>query len=239
MLGVVLAAVTGLWFVPRIPQDPAYHEFADRRAFLGVPNFGDVVSNVAFWVVGALGLSKLALSKVAGLHPSYAVYCSAIIGVGAGSAAYHFDPSTTILVWDRLPMTVGFMAFFAMVIGDRISLTLGRRALWPLVIVGVGSVGYWDYTESVGAGDLRPYGLVQFLPILLVAFILCAYRSRYLRSVYLWGSIGLYGLAKVSEHWDSWVYEVSGVISGHTIKHILSAVGVWLVILALRRSQPT
>lgn len=233
ILGVTLAAVGGLFFFPRIPQDPGYHEFVDRRTFLGVPNSGDVISNFMFVIGGAIGFRKYALSRMAGLHPSYALYCGAMIAVGVGSAIYHLDPSSATLVLDRLPMTVAFMGFFTMVIGDRISPALGRALLWPLVAAGVGSVGYWAYTESLGVGDLRPYGLVQFLPIVLVIIMLCAYRPRFLRSGYLWGSLGMYGLAKLAEYGDAWVYDVSATISGHTIKHLLAAVGVLLVVMAL------
>jgi len=238
ILGVTLAAVTGVFFIPRMPQDPGYHEFADGRVFVGLNNFGNVISNIVFVIVGALGLRKVGLSKTAGLHPSYVLYCGSVIAVGIGSAQYHLDPFSETLVWDRLPMTITFMAYFAMVLGDRISPALGRRALWPLVVLGIGSVLYWHYTELRGAGDLRLYGLVQFLPIALVVILLCAYQSRYLRSSYLWGSLGMYGLAKLAEHLDGWMYEISRVISGHTAKHLLAAVGVLLVIMALRGRFP-
>ena len=61
----LLAALIGVMvvvtaFVPPVPQDPAYHHFADVRPALGVPNFLNVVSNLAFLVVGVLGLGFLA-----------------------------------------------------------------------------------------------------------------------------------------------------------------------------------
>jgi hypothetical protein len=39
-----------------IVQDQAYHHFADARAWLGVANAGDTLSNLAFLVVGVMGL---------------------------------------------------------------------------------------------------------------------------------------------------------------------------------------
>jgi len=39
-----------------IPQNLAYHDFADQRKFLGIPNVLDVISNLAFLLVGVLGL---------------------------------------------------------------------------------------------------------------------------------------------------------------------------------------
>jgi hypothetical protein len=42
--------------LPRIPQPAAYHLFADRRGLFAIPNFGDVISNVPFRVIGIWGL---------------------------------------------------------------------------------------------------------------------------------------------------------------------------------------
>jgi len=39
-----------------IPQPLEYHNFADKRALLGVPNAGDVLSNLPFVIAGILGL---------------------------------------------------------------------------------------------------------------------------------------------------------------------------------------
>jgi hypothetical protein len=54
----ILIAIVAL-FLPPIPQPLTYHNFADHRAWLGIPNFGDVVSNLAFAIVGVWGLLVL------------------------------------------------------------------------------------------------------------------------------------------------------------------------------------
>ena len=47
LLAVGAAAATGVVFAfPPIRQDPAYHQVADRRPMLGVPNTLDVLSNL-------------------------------------------------------------------------------------------------------------------------------------------------------------------------------------------------
>ena len=51
-LVVILAAI----LAPRVAQPLSYHNFADRRAWLNIPNFGDVVSNAGFAIVGVWGL---------------------------------------------------------------------------------------------------------------------------------------------------------------------------------------
>ena len=57
----VITAILGVtdFFLPRIPQPLSYHQFADQRGWLGVPTFGDVVSNVPFAIVGVWGLMFL------------------------------------------------------------------------------------------------------------------------------------------------------------------------------------
>jgi hypothetical protein len=52
-IAVVIAVVAFL--IQPIPQPQSYHNFADHRAWLGIPNFGDVASNVAFAIVGFWG----------------------------------------------------------------------------------------------------------------------------------------------------------------------------------------
>jgi len=42
--------------IPPIPQPLSYHNFADHRSWLGIPNFNDVASNLPFAIVGILGL---------------------------------------------------------------------------------------------------------------------------------------------------------------------------------------
>jgi hypothetical protein len=53
-LTLVVAVADAL--APRVPQPAWYHDFADRRAWLGIANFGDVASNAAFLVAGIWGL---------------------------------------------------------------------------------------------------------------------------------------------------------------------------------------
>ena len=60
LLGLMGASLAGLPFLPPIPQDQAYHQFADHRTLLGIPNFWNVVSNVpssrwAPWGCGNFG----------------------------------------------------------------------------------------------------------------------------------------------------------------------------------------
>ena len=240
LIGLVcVVAVLAVFSFPAIPQDPNYHNFADNRMLFGIPNFWDVVSNAAFLVVGCFGLLKFFRGKILGAGLPYLVFCLGIILVAAGSAYYHLDPTPQSLVWDRLPMTLAFMAIFSMVVSDRVSEPFGARLLWPSVLVGVASVTYWYWTEVQGRGDLRPYVIVQFLPMLIIPMLLVLYSSKRMQTVFIWATLFTYGLAKVAEYYDPAIFEWLGFWSGHTIKHLLSALAVLWVVLSFRSEKST
>ena len=140
---------------------------------------------------------------MADLHIAYLVFFSGIFMTGFGSAYYHYAPGNETLIWDRLPMTIGFMGLVTIIVGEHISLPAAKRMLIPLLIIGAGSVAYWAVTEERGAGDLRPYAIVQFLPMLLIPLILLMYRSVYDNVDFLWFVIVLYALSKLFEYFDS------------------------------------
>ena len=93
-----LAAAGVFLFAPPIPQDPAYHLLADGRGWLGIPNFGNVMSNMAFPLVGIAGLGALwrgwfGVPSMGEGDPLPLVYFFVGVAlVGPGSAWYHLDP---------------------------------------------------------------------------------------------------------------------------------------------------
>lgn len=242
ILGVALLVIAAVAWMPPVPQDPAYHDFADQRTLYGIPNYWNVVSNLAFVIAALPGLLLLAgkLPLAGGLpelRPVYLVFFVGVLLTGFGSAYYHLDPTNASLVWDRLPMTLAFMAFFSMIVGEYLSPGPGRALLWPLLVVGILSIVYWHLTESGGRGDLRPYALVQFLPMVLIPMILLMFRSRLNGSIFLWAMIAAYVISKLTEHYDAELYAAIGTVSGHTIKHIAAAVGTLFIYIALRRRR--
>ena len=132
-------------------------------------------------------------------------------------------------------MTVAFMALFSMVLRDRISEQGGRVMLWPLVLVGVASVGYWYWSEFQGRGDLRAYGVIQFLPMLLIPLMLLLCSGKGLRAPWLWGTLGTYAVAKAAEHFDAAIFDTTGIVSGHSLKHVFGSLAVlWAIFAVLR-----
>jgi len=220
-----------------LPQDPAYHLFADRRLLLGIPNFWNVASNIPFLVVGALGMRETARHHADPLRAVWSVFFAGIFMTAFGSGYFHLDPDNDSLAWDRLTMTVGFMSFVAIVIGEYLSLAWAKRLLLPLLLIGAASVLYWLQTETRGAGDLRPYAAVQFLPMLLIPAVVLLRRERSDLGKYIGWMIAFYFAAKIFEQYDRQVYAAGELLSGHSLKHIVAALGPASMLLALRRRR--
>ena len=236
ILLISIAGIVGMLMAEPIAQDSGYHQFADQRTILGVPNFWNVVSNIPFLIVGLMGLFSLLrpgrIQFIVELKPAYVLFFTGVALVNFGSGYYHLWPGNETLVWDRLPMTFAFMALFAVIIAEFASLKVSRLVLWPLVVFGVFSVFYWHFTESAGRGDLRLYALVQFLPMLLIPLLLLLFKPRFTFTSGYWVLLLAYLLAKVFEYYDEGLFESLGFISGHSLKHIVAAVGVFFLLRA-------
>src|SRR5262249_41433218 len=139
-------SLAGLLLLPPIAQDQGYHGFADQRAFIGIPNFWNVVSNLSFIAIVAVGIAQFHRD------PAIVGLFGGILLTGFGSSYYHWAPSDGTLFWDRLPITITFMAIFAAVIEERVSERAGDILLWPLLALGLVSLWVWRTTD-----DLRLY----------------------------------------------------------------------------------
>jgi len=242
--GVTLAAIISIAFFPRVPQSEAYHAFADQRTLLGVRNLLNVLSNVAFLLVGIAGLVFVARpnSQSSFYQPSerapYLVFFLGVTLTCFGSAYYHLSPNNDRLMWDRLPMTIAFMSLVSAVIAERISLRAGLALLLPLLLIGMASVFYWHLSEESGNGDLRPYILVQFYSAFVIVLVVGMFPSRYIDAGELMIALILYALSKVFESLDSQVLGFGRIVSGHTLKHLAAALSVWFILHMLRHRTP-
>jgi len=241
LIALLAAGIGIIFFVDPVPQDLAYHNFADTRGWLGIPNFGDVASNAGFLVVGVIALVTLMhrreeLFRTPAEMRPYLLFFVGVTLVGLGSGYYHWAPSNASLLWDRLPMSIAFMAISAAVVADRISAPAGNGwVLAVLLVLGLASLFYWDWTESSGRGDLRFYGLVQFYPMLALPVIIWTFHDHhYTIGRYLGRVIAWYGLSKVLEYFDRGIFELTGnLVSGHSLKHLAAAVATYMVLRML------
>ena len=244
LAAAIVAAVAFL--LPPIPQPQWYHMFADQRAFFGMPNFNDVVSNLPFAVVGLWGLAFVLRfdGKQGRTHFldnrerwPYAVVFAGLLLTAFGSAYYHVQPRNETLVWDRLPMTLVFMSLLAAIVAERISLRAGLWLLPILLAIGVVSVLQWRVSELRGAGDLRFYAAVQLYAVLFLLIALFL-PSHYTRGRDLAIIAGFYVVAKILEALDRPIFELGHIVSGHTLKHLAAACAGYWILRMLQKRRP-
>ncbi|RWR82113.1 Senescence associated protein 18 isoform 1 [Cinnamomum micranthum f. kanehirae] len=216
---------------PAIPQSQQYHDFADKREFLGIPNTLNVVSNFPFLIIGIVGLllcyhGNYFRLSLQGEVWGWTIFFIGVAAVAFGSSYYHLKPNDARLVWDRLPMTIAFTSIMAVFIIERIDAKTGTVSILPLVVAGIISILYWRFFD-----DLRPYALVQFVPCIAIPVMAILMPPMYTHSTYwLW--------AAVEEAEDKVIYRwTHQIVSGHTLKHLFAAmVPVFLTIMLARRT---
>ncbi len=238
----LLVMVITLSFLGPIPQNPAYHSFADQRIILGIPHFFNVVSNLPFLLIGSIGLlfcrTGQPFSNYYESKPTYFIFFLGVLLIGIGSAHYHLNPNNWGLFWDRLAMAICFMGFFSLLLGEFFGHAAGRKMLLPLLLYGAGSVIYWIITEQSGNGDIRPYVITQFLPLFCIPLALFIRRETEMFTNQDLLLIGTgYILAKCFEAGDHALFS-SLSINGHTLKHLAASCSAgWMLVIITRKSH--
>lgn len=236
VIALVLGSLLILVLQNPIHQDLDYHHFADTRVLLGIVNFQNVISNLPFVVVGLAGVGFFMKRTHDESKIAWQLFFVGIALVGLGSIYYHFNPNSQTLLWDRLPMAMGFMALFAALLGELIKASLTRLLLFPMIMIGFSSVMAWHWFD-----DLRLYVWVQFMPMLVIPVMLLLYRKRYTHTYLLVLAMLIYVLAKVLEVFDLEIFFLlQNTIGGHAMKHIVAATGsaalLWM--LCVRKPLP-
>jgi hypothetical protein len=202
-----------------------------------------VVSNLPFLFVGVWGLYVVSRDRPGTfVHReekwAYVVCFLAVALIAIGSTYYHLAPIDERLMWDRLPIGLGFMALLSAVIAERIGVKAGVRSLAPLLLAGAASVLYWRWSGLRGAENILPYAIVQYGAIVAIVAIAALYPSRYTRGADVLVAVAIYAIAKLAEMLDAQIYALGHVVSGHTLKHLLAALAVWWLLRMLQLRGP-
>jgi hypothetical protein len=230
VLLLVLGSLIFVMLQAPIKQDLAYHLFIDTRSLFGIANFYNVISNLPFLLVGATGLVFCFKQAPSDVKAAWLTFFAGVTLVSVGSVYYHLNPSNQSLVWDRLPMTIGFMGLFAGLLGEFVDSRIAKHGLLPLLLMGFSSVLVWYWFD-----DLRFYAWVQFMPLLVIPAMLMLYRKQFSHSYLLIFALLFYLLAKMLEAYDAQIFTLfQNEMGGHAIKHVFAALGSGVILCMLR-----
>jgi Ceramidase len=227
LYGLMIVSLAALLPLPPLLQDQSYHQFADQRELFGIPNFRNVVSNLPFIAVGAVGLLWVRRDATT------IVLFAGLFLTGFGSSYYHLNPNDGTLFWDRLPMTLCFAAILAAVVEERVDARAGAMLLRPLLAIGIFSLLLWRWTD-----DLRLYAWAQFFPFLALVLILQLFPPKYTGASYWVAAAAFYALAKLLEFLDEKIYSVGSIVSGHTLKHLAAAAAGFAILRLFLTRRP-
>jgi hypothetical protein len=222
-----------------VAQLANYHAFADQRTLLGIAHGADVLSTIGFALAGAAGLLMLALQPVRAGRSGYMIFFGALLLTAFGSSWYHLAPDNARLLADRMPIALACAGLLAAVCGQTIIRSIGaERVLTALLAcAAIASVAWWRTTDLQGEGDLGPYLLLQGLTLLLIPLLQWQARRPSRERLAFAGAIALYVMAKACELADHALFAALGIISGHTIKHLLAEGAALAIVYALACGQ--
>lgn len=234
LAAAVCAAALLALQAPPLAQPAHIHDYADSRAWAGLPRGLDVLSNLPFALLGAWGLRVLAQLPGAALPAAQralaALFFLGLALTALASGWYHLRPDDAGLFIDRLGMSVAFAGLLGLGAAAWVSARAGLALAAALLLAGAASA-WWCWRS----GNLLPWAVLQAGgALLLAALAVLRPRADGLR-VRWWAVIALYALAKLCEQADHALYAASGqLLSGHSLKHLLAALAAWPVIGALQ-----
>ena len=212
---IVILALHG-----RIAQPAHYNEFADQSTASGIPHAADVFSNAGFALVAIWGWLTLrprrASDHLRAGWPGYRLFLIGLFLTAFGSAFYHLAPDNIVR-------------------GDIFG---GSRTGFDAIVLGlcaVASVAWWAMSDRNGAGDLRPYLLLQGLALIHIPLWQAIHRAPRTDRIAFGTAMVLYILAKVAEVLDHEIANAFGFVTGHTLKHLIATAATAAIVWGLIR----
>ena len=220
-----------------IPQPQEYHDFADDREFWSIPNTFDVMSNLVIIFPGIVGLAFVHERRGSSDIPvdETSIHITLFAGMiltFAGSVWFHLDPNDSTMLWDRLGMSVVIGSCISLIINDMLDRNLAAKIHIPILLASIISVIWWPVFD-----DLRIYFIVKHQPFIIFPILLLFGTRLYNKiSGYYWG-LSMFALATLFEFTDQLIFNLTGFISGHTLKHISAGIGLWFLMVMVRDRQ--
>lgn len=243
---VALAAgvAAGLLAWGPVRLSPAAHEYADERAWAGLPHALNVLACLPLFIAACYGVITTWRSAWGDevRRPWMAFHGFAALSA-LGSAVYHASPSDAAYLLAHGATSGAFVMLTAGVLAERVHRSFGAwrgLAAAALLLLLCGALVAASHLAGSSGADVRPMLLLQVLPVLLIpagaAWLPGAYTQRRDWLVVL----AAYGLAKLLDLGDAAIFMATGAFSGHTAMHLaLAGVAAWMAYRAAasRRRQ--
>lgn len=233
LAAMAAALVTGLLAWGPVPLG-AFDQHADRRPWLGLPNAFNVLASLPLLAVACWGLQ---VTRNSGwprpLRRAWTAFHACAAGAAVLGALYHLNPG--LVTW--LPATTAMCAGFAMLAAGALAERVHERLASPAALATVGcAVLLAALTVGInGARDVRPFLLIEALPVLLLPAGALSLPGAHTRSGDWIVMLAGYAAAKLADLSDARLYAATGWISGHALMHLLlTAVTAWLAYCAAR-----
>jgi hypothetical protein len=196
--------------LPSIPTLQEYHNFVDKSSFYGIQNGKNILSNL-FVALPAFYLIYRE-QKISFLSIN-------ILLLAISSAYYHVNPSHNTIFMDMIFV----ISLNTIILSYFVDTDIG---FW-MYIMGIVSVFYWKLYDNI-----LPY---EFLKIMIPMYgLYCLYGTKV--SNYIIPFLCLTILIRYSEYNDKKIYKATNkLISGHSLKHILGGIDIYIVILVLQK----
>jgi hypothetical protein len=165
--------------------------------------------------------------------PLVALFFIGLIVAAICSSIYHWQPANPSLAIDRAGMVVAFAGLLGLASAERISARAGWALTALVLLAGPACVLVWSQT-----GNLLPWVVLQGGGMVLLLILAFKRPVGGAWGINLGLVIALYAAAKVLEMGDHWVFDVTqGVVSGHSLKHVVAALAAWPVISAMAQNS--
>lgn len=226
LAALTLAALVGLLAWGPVPLDAGTHRYADQRDWLGLPNAGNVLANLPLLLVALWGWhATLASGWPARLRRAWAGFHACAVGGSAIAAIYHVAPTATGYVLAQMAMSAAFVLLTLGMLAERVHAGIGGRPVaTTATLVGAATLAALA-SGSVGDGavDLRPFLLLQLIPVLLIPAGALSLPGAHTRPSDWLLMLVAYVAAQAFDVADAAIHAATGWIGGHALMHLALA----------------
>lgn len=233
LLAALAAGVAaGLLAWGPVRLDPAAHDYADSRAWGGLPHAMNVLACLPLWIAACAGAWATWRSTWGDevRRPWMAFHAFAALSA-LGSAAYHAAPSDAAYLLAHGATSGAFVMLTVGVLAERVHPAFGAPqglALAALLLLLCGAGVAISHHAGSGA-DIRPLLLLQVLPVLLIPAGAAWLPGRCTQPRDWVVILATYALARLLDVADAALLAATGWLSGHTAMHLaLAGVAGWL-----------